>query len=308
VKKNWTKIAIALGPAIILASIVWEYARTNPDYNFLIAPWAIRGYETDHGAVFATLAVVLLVGGLATSWERALENRISAVIAAYFVLAGTIFAFVFGERELTFNVSTVLNIVLSVLLAASLAMSLRSLLGGRVRFFKRALPAFFISFIAFALLIGFTLVGDEIKTQIWPLVLIISLLCGGLSVTIKPVNMAANRMLIFAAVGAWGVILLSAGAIRESLIVTQLETPQIGGALGVSAQYKDTQAAAGWWLAGFGVTVVFVGAVGLWAKRRDIVAAIARARKQRAAAEESAREIAEAAEAYAAEKAAAQQP
>ncbi|MGI9667532.1 MAG: hypothetical protein ACR2N2_10570, partial [Acidimicrobiia bacterium] len=68
--------------------------------------------------------------------------------------------------------------------------------------------------------------------------------------------------------------------------------------------YKDTQAAGGWWLAGLGATILFVGAVGLWAKRRDVVAAIARARKQREAAETSAKEIADAAEAYAAEQAA----
>ena len=46
-KKHWSKIAIALGPTIIIASIVWEYARTNPDYNFLIEPWAIKGFEVE---------------------------------------------------------------------------------------------------------------------------------------------------------------------------------------------------------------------------------------------------------------------
>jgi len=29
VKRNWTKLAIALGPAIIIASVVWEFARTE---------------------------------------------------------------------------------------------------------------------------------------------------------------------------------------------------------------------------------------------------------------------------------------
>jgi len=301
VKKNWTKIAIALGPAIILASIAWEYARTNPSYGFLIEPWAIRGYETDHGAVFIALAVLLLIGGLVTSWERALDNKVSAAIAASFVVAATVFAFAFGERELTISVTTVLNVMLSFLLAASLAMALRSLLGGRNRFFTRAWPTFLVAWIGFFGLFAVTLVGSEIRTQLWPVILVVGLLCGGLSVTIKPVNMAANRMLIFSSVGAWGVILLSAGAIRQSLIDAQLETVQLGGATGLSVQYKDTQAAAGWWLAGFGVTVLFVGAVGLWAKRRDIVAAIARARRQRAAAEQSAKEIADAAAAYEAE-------
>jgi protein-S-isoprenylcysteine O-methyltransferase Ste14 len=80
-----------------------------------------------------------------------------------------------------------------------------------------------------------------------------------------------------------------------------METDQGAGVFGIGAQYKDTQAAAGWWLAGFGTFVIFIGAVGLWAKRRDIVAAIARAKKQRKAAEISTREIEEAAEAYARE-------
>jgi hypothetical protein len=71
--------------------------------------------------------------------------------------------------------------------------------------------------------------------------------------------------------------------------------------IGISAQYKDTQAALGWWVAGFGAFVLFIGAVGLWAKRRDIVSALARARKQREAAEKSAREIQEASDAYARE-------
>jgi hypothetical protein len=304
VKKNWTKIAIAIGPMVIIATVVWEYARTNPSYNFLIEPWSLRGYQTGHGAAFVALGIILLIGGLATSWERSLTNSWSMIVATYFVLAGAAYAFVFAGRDLKFDVTTVMNVLLSTILAAALAMALRSLLGERVRFFSRALPIFILAFAAFAGLIHVTLVGNVITTPVWPVILLISILVGGLSITIKPVNMAANRMLMFASVGAWGVILLSAGAIRQSLIDTQAETEQLGGLTGLSVQYKDTQAAAGWWLAGFGVTILFVGAVGLWAKRRDIVSAIARARKQREAAEISTKEIADAAEAYAAEKAA----
>jgi hypothetical protein len=303
VKKNWTKVAIALGPAVIIASVVWEFARTNPSYNFLISPWSLRGYETDHGAVYVALGAILLIGGLATSWEKALANNVSAAIAGFFVVAATLFAFVFSDKNFTANMSTVLNVLLSMLLAGSVALALRSLLGARMRLFARALPVFLILFVVFALLIGVTLVGSDISQPVWLVVLLVSLLAGGLSVTIKPINMAANRMLIFAAIGSWGVILLSAGAIRQSLIDAQAETEQLGGVTGLSVQYKDTQAAVGWWLAGFGVTILFVGAVGLWAKRRDIVAAITRARRQREAAEKSAKEISDAAEAYAAEKA-----
>lgn len=301
-KKYWTKIAIALGPTVIIASVVWEFARTNPEYNFLIEPWALRGYETDFGIVYAVLGLLLLIGGVATSWEGTLRDSVSAAIAGYFVIAMTVFAFVFGEEELTISVTTVMNAFMSLVLAAGVSLALRSLLRDRVRLFRRALPIGIVLFFVFFAMFAVTIVGTDVTTRPWALVFVLSVLAGALSVAIRPINMAANRMLILASVAGWAVILMSAGALRQGLIDEQAITEQVGGAVGVSAQYKDTQAAAGWWLAGFGITILFVGAVGLWAKRRDIVAALARARRQREAAEISAREIEEAAEAYAREQ------
>ncbi len=101
-------------------------------------------------------------------------------------------------------------------------------------------------------------------------------------------------------------IILSAGAIRQALITAQTAAVQPGGATGISAQYKDVQTAGGWWLAGLAITVAWAGAIGLWAKRRDLVAARARARNQRAAADKSAQEIQDAYDEYQREQAAAQ--
>jgi hypothetical protein len=112
--------------------------------------------------------------------------------------------------------------------------------------------------------------------------------------------------MIFITVAAWGVIILSAGTIRQSLISAQTPFVQSNGVTGISSQYKDVQTAGGWWLAGLGITVAWVGAIGLWAKRRDIVAARARARKQRAAADTSAQEIQDAYDEYQREQAAAE--
>lgn len=301
-KKHWSKIAIALGPTIIIASVVWEYARTNPEYNFLIEPWALRGYDTDHGEVFIVMSALLLIGGMATAWEGTLRQPVAAGIAAYFVIAASVFTFLYADREITIDVTAVMSVILAFIIASSFALALRSLVGERIRFFRRALPTGLITFVVFFLLFRFTIQGNEITVRAWVLVFVLSLLFAGMSIAIKPLNMAANRMLILASVASWAVILLSAGALRQHLIETQEMTEQANGAIGVAAQYKDTQAALGWWLAGFGVTLLFIGAVALWAKRRDIVAAIQRARKQRAAAEKSAREIQEAADAYAAEQ------
>ncbi len=303
-KKNWTKIAIALGPAIILASVVWEVARVNQSFGFVITPWSIRGYESDHGMVFATLAILLLIGGLAVSWEGAMKNRTSIAIAAYFVVASTVYAFLLADREITLTVTTVMGVAVAVVLATAISLALRSTLGQRVRFFRRAMLSFLIVFALVFGLLASTIVGSELELETWVIVLFVALLTGGLSIAIQPIGLAANRVLIVTSVAAWGVVVMSAGAMRQHLIETQMMTVQADGSVGISAQYKDVQAAPGWWLAGLGATILFVGAVGLWARRRDIVATHARAKRQRAAAEISAREIQEAAEAYAAEKAA----
>ena len=68
-KKNWTKIALALGPAIMVASAAWEYARMKPGDTFLTQPGSLRGYEMRHGWIIATIGVLLLIAGLMTSWE-----------------------------------------------------------------------------------------------------------------------------------------------------------------------------------------------------------------------------------------------
>ena len=156
-------------------------------------------------------------------------------------------------------------------------------------------------YLGFFFIFSATIAGNPATLETWILVLLVSLAFGALSITIKPMDMGANRMLIAGTVVGWAVVLLSAGAIRRSLIDLRMSTDQGNGITGIAAQYKDTQAAGGWWLAGFGASVMFIGAVGLWAKQRDIVAAITRAKKQRSAAEKSAIEIADAAEAYARE-------
>jgi len=302
VKKNWTKIALALGPVLMISSVTWEYARIVSTYTFLIQPWAMRGHETIHGQIIVVLGILLLVAGLLTSIERALKPRNSALIVGYVVIAATGFTATFGRDTSTFALGDASGIALSLFLAISLSLALRSSLGDTVKWFSRALLTFIPLFFGIFVLLGATIVGESITVPTWLVTFIVSSSLGALVITIKPMDMSANRMLILSSVSAWAVVTFSAGAIRESLIAIQLRTDQSDGIFDVAVQYKDTQIAGGWWLAGFGTFVFFVGSVGLWARRRDVVAAIARAKKQREAAEESAREIQEAAEAYAREQ------
>jgi hypothetical protein len=309
VKKNWSKIALVLGPMIMIASVAWEYARLKPDYNFLIQPWSLRGYETRQGWAIVAMGVLLVIGGLLTSWEGSIKPAVSAGVTLYLVAAATGVAafFTIGtDRAVTdITIETVSGLMISALLAASVSLSLRSMFRDKTVVFKRAMPVFIVLFVVFALLVS-TVTGTQLSIQTWALVLIVFLALAGLSISIRPIDVAANRMMIFTTVAAWGVIILSAGAIRQSLVSAQTAFVQSNGVTGISAQYKDVQTAGGWWLAGLGITVAWVGAIGLWAKRRDIVAARARARKQRAAADTSAQEIQDAYDEYQREQAAAE--
>jgi hypothetical protein len=309
VKKNWSKIALVLGPMIMIASVAWEYARLKPDYNFLIQPWSLRGYETRQGWAIVAMGVLLVIGGLLTSWEGSIKPAVSAGVTLYLVAAATGVAafFTIGtDRAVTdITIETVSGLMISALLAASVSLSLRSMFRDKTVVFKRAMPVFIVLFVVFALLVS-TVTGTQLSIQTWALVLIVFLALAGLSISIRPIDVAANRMMIVTTVAAWGVIILSAGAIRQSLISAQTAFVQSNGVTGISAQYKDVQTAGGWWLAGLGITIAWVGAIGLWAKRRDIVAARARARKQRAAADTSAQEIQDAYDEYQREQAAAE--
>ena len=304
-KKNWTKIAATAGPAIVIAAVFWEMVRMNPDYRFLVEPWALRGTDLTQGTVFLVLGVLLLLVAAVTAWEGSLRPTVSASVVVFVVIAATAVAFVFADKDFTFTFSPVSTGIVSMILAAAFAMALRSLLGAKHGMFKRALPWFIVAWMIIGGLMAVTLMNTPLEMPTWQTIFVVFLAIGGLALAIRPLDMGANRMLIVSTVAVWATIISSAGAMRQTLINEQAAYVFPDGTTGLAAAYKDTQAAGGWWLAGFGVTIAFVGAVGLWARRRDLVATIARAKRQRAAAEVSAKEIADAQAAYEQELAAA---
>jgi len=168
--------------------------------------------------------------------ERSMQPRNSALIVGYVIIGTTGFAAFFAKDPVTINLSTVSNVILSILLGASVSLALRSLLGESNRWFKRALLTFVPLFLAFFFLFGATITGSPIELAPWTLVLLVFLALGALSISIKPIDMAANRVLIIATVVGWTVIVLSAGAIRQSLINVQTSTDQGDGIIGIAAQ------------------------------------------------------------------------
>ncbi len=299
-KQNWSKIAIILGPAIVMVSIVWEMARTNPAYNFLVEPWALTGYDMDQGWTYFAVGAALLLMGLAVSLNRAVEVPYSASVVAATTVAATVLVSIFGSDSMSVTFSGIVLAVLTLLLTLMLYRSFKSLVLPRLPALDRFLIRVAIglgTLVAIFLLLSTTVGGSTIETNPGVAAFFSVSLLGLFALATSPHGLAANRMLIYSSVLGGAVIGLSGGSLRTTLLDAQVAT------VGVSGQYKDVQVSLGWFIALFGIMILFVGAVALWATRRDLIIARTRAKEQRAAAEKSAREIRESLEQYESEKA-----
>jgi len=301
-KHQWSKIALILGPVIVMASIVWEYARTNPAYGYLVEPWAQRGYEMPEGWIYFAIGAGLLLLGLAVMPARAVELPYSASVVGITTVVAGLLGLVLGPDSISITFNGIIMAVLSLLLWIMVYRTFKSLILPRVPSLDRFLIRTVISlgtlvgiFAIIFLTVGESTVAMNPGVALFAGVGLLALF----ALATAPHGLAANRLLIYLSVVGGAIITLSGGALRSSLQEAQVD------AIGVAAQYKDVQVSYGWFIALFGMAVVFVGAVAVWATRRDIIIARARARAQREAAEKSAQEIREAYEQYEREKAAA---
>ncbi len=300
-KHYWSKIAVALGPAIVMVAVVWELVRTNPAYNFLVEPWALSGYETDQGWTYFAVGLVLLLLGLAVIPKRSVEIPYSATVVALAVVASTILGLVFGPATVSITFSGLIMALLTLITTMMLYRFFKSLVIPRVPALDRTivrLVAWFGTFFGLFFLLSSTVGKSTVEMNMGLAIFLGTGLLGLYALATSPHGLAANRVLIFSSVLGGAVIGMSGGSLRTTLLDAQT------AATGVSAQYKDVQVGYGWFIALFGIIILFVGSVALWATRRDIIIARTRAKAQRAAAEKSAKEIQESNEQYAREKAA----
>lgn len=277
-----------IGSVVVVQSIFWEYARMKPDYAFIVEPWSMRGTDSIHGAVVATIGVALLIAAAAVIWERATEPAPRVVLTVLLVITPIVIAAVFGNDSVSMTMNglvvTVSALIIAVVVARLLARPL-SRLGGWMATGFGMFAAWLVSAgILFAVLQA-SVGDDEVTIPIWLLVAIPTLLAAALSLGSAPMELAANRMLIYVVMLSGLVVTVSAGAMRSTLLRFQLEQTNI------AAQYKDVQVTSGWFLAQAGILLAFVGAVAMWARRRDLILTRQRARHQREAAEKSAQEI-----------------
>lgn len=265
-----------------MASIAWELTRMNPNTAYVVQPWSQRGYEVIHGSVTFTLGALLFLAGLLTMWERSKEPMVSRLIAVAMGAGAIGVAAIYGTDEKTMG-GGALGWILAALGGYVIQAAVKPYLPKTNTAVQRGLAL--VVFVVGTLVLSAAFLGrsSDALPVVW--VSIAAVLLVGLATTGEPAALAANRMLILSTVAAGAAIGLSAAASRTALLEAQVELD------GIVGQYKDTQITSGYFLALFGILLAFVGAVSLWAKRRDIIINQQRAERQREAADASAAEI-----------------
>ncbi len=289
-RRNPARVMLVVGTVMAIQSIAWEYVRMRPDYRFRVEPWSIRGYELTQGIVVSALAAGLLLLAVIT-WNR-IDVRVPGfgymVAAAVLAAAVAVTAIVSPDAK-EYNLNDLAAMVVAIVSGAVVALVYRDTVAKRLGEAGKyaTIPIWLVSAFLLWLLVVTPLLVDETQTlELWVIVLVVLLAFFVPAVLSEDRSLAVNRILILAVTATWLVQLLSAGAIRSTLLRKQVEE------IGVAAQYKDTQITSGMMLAFFGLLIALLGAVALWAKRRDELEAQRRARQQRRAAEESMEELA----------------
>lgn len=265
-----------------MASIAWELTRMNPSTGYLVEPWSMRGYESIHGSIIFTIGALVLIYALFTMFERSLQPLWSIIFALVMGVGMVGTAVIYEGHEKAMG-GGIIGLAIAFLGGFIIAKLLRP--------FLTSLPstARTISFLGIiivaALVLNLLFLGKSRSAEPWLWLAIVAVVTFGLSVSGRNKELSANRMLIFSVTIGGAAIALSAAATRMNLIAAQIEEA------GLAGQYKDTQITSGYFVALLGMLIAFVGAVSLWAKRRDIIINQERAARQRAAAEASAAEI-----------------
>ena len=120
-RRDWARVIGIGGALVVILSIAWEFARMKPDNNYLVLPWAYRGYESIHGTVFAVIGLALLVSVLLVASKTSQKLRNSIAIVTAMVLAGWFIALVFASGE---DVTVAGDSIVAFLLAVAIGIGI----------------------------------------------------------------------------------------------------------------------------------------------------------------------------------------
>lgn len=285
-RRNRSMILVGLGTGLMVASLLWEYVRMRPDYRFIVEPWSIRGFETPQGwAVAAIAAAVLAIAVLVTTGvlKETLPTIVSVAVAA--TALGVVLATVTDPREPVVGTPGVWGLAVLAGMAASAiaAATLPEDFKGRARSWTSM-----GIFVAVLLITGFAVFDPVLGGQavaLWVIVLVGFGLLNVVVVARPPRELALYRLMINGVLIGWFIAMVMSGSLRSLLATRQLET------IDITAEIRDIQITSGVMMTWFGGLLAFLGTVSLWARRRDQLEAVARARRQLEAARRSAEEM-----------------
>lgn len=282
--KNKPYVLTIVGLLMMAQSILWEYVRVRPDFRFLIEPWSQRGYEVSQGFVIASGAVLIAVIATLTVAGIIKETKLHGAIAAgVLVLYGVVASIAVDAKDIK------MPFFINVLLAAVMGIVLRSVLEGYIpeEWKKRRRATRFGMWLVGFLIALFAVINPLLTgtRPVWVFLAVVGVVLSLLSLYRPPAALSTRRMIINAIVAIWVMSMSMSAALRHGLEHEQFLLN------GVSADAQDLQITAGVMLAWLGGLLAFSGAVGLWAKRRDEIGALERARKQQEAARESEQQL-----------------
>jgi hypothetical protein len=279
--KNTPFLLTILGMAIMAQSILWEYVRVRPTYRFIVEPWSQRGYEVNQGLVLASGAVLVIVLTSLMVSGVIKETRLHSLAAVAIIIV-----FAVGAAVLVDAKDVKIPFIVHVILSAIGGIVLRSLLEGFIPeewSKRRRLTRFGLWLVGFLVAL-FAVVGPLLNGEqpFWIFLAVSGAVLGALSLFQPPTTLGNWRMIINTVLGLWIMSMTMSAALRHGLAGAQFIATD-----GLNADAQDLQITSGVILAWLGGLLAFTGSVGLWARRRDEIAALDRARKQQAAARES---------------------
>ena len=289
-KQNLVRNLAIFGGLLVVASIAFEYVRMAPSYRFIVEPWSIRGYDLTQGKVVAAIGVgTIIISLLAASTRGSTRFNIAVGFAVW--LAAVLIAQFPDPPPIKLELASFAGLMIVAILSYILARSIVNSLAERLPSTMRRYATLGLLVVLFG--VGFFAIAKpnfvSPNSADVDLSVVIAVFLGIVVIsaaTAQPRELAVARISIVTALMGWIVIATVGTSARSHLIDSQLEV------MGVSGTYRDTQITSGIMLAFFGMLIVFLGSTGLWARKRDRLQVIARARRQQQAAEDSAAEIA----------------
>jgi hypothetical protein len=289
IRKNPVRALAVFGGIMVVVSILFEYVRMAPTYRLIVEPWSIRGYDLTQGKVVAALGVAAIVLSILAAAPRG-STVFNVIVAFATWLAAVLIAQFPDPPPVDISVPAFIGITVSVIIAYMIAATVVTLLGERLH--KRARRYWLLATtIAVFLLAYLTVVEPELvspsRAEV-DLSIIVAVVFGILlfsAVVAPPRELAVARIAINSALVSWIVIATLSGGTRARLVQAQIEE------MGVSGTYRDTQITSGLMIAFAGMIIVFLASVGTWARKRDRLQILARARRQQEAAAQSAAEL-----------------